>query len=178
MAEGPILDETNCSSFIGRWSIPIRHSCTLGELANYFSNKKVNSLDLKVITVKNWKRNEMMNDFYPTSPAIQDISTALVYPGMGLLEGINVNEGRGTEKPFLKFGAPWINPEELITKIDQSTAEIILRPVSYTPGDSLYKNEKCHGVELELVDKNRFRPVSFGIDLISILVKLYPQHRQ
>ena len=119
-----------------------------------------------------------MNDFYPTSPAIQDISTALVYPGMGLLEGINVNEGRGTEKPFLKFGAPWINPEELITKIDQSTAEIILRPVSYTPGDSLYKNEKCHGVELELVDKNRFRPVSFGIDLISILVKLYPQHIQ
>ncbi len=37
-AEGPMLDEKNCSSFIGRWDIPIRHSCTLGELAMYFAS--------------------------------------------------------------------------------------------------------------------------------------------
>lgn len=43
-AEGPFLDEQNCSSFIGRWSIPIRHSCTLGELARYFKAKEMPSL--------------------------------------------------------------------------------------------------------------------------------------
>src|SRR5215204_2084440 len=84
MAEGPVLDEENCSSFIGRWSIPIRHSCTLGELATYFSNKKVNGLDLKIIPVKNWDRNQIAGipgfEFYPTSPAIQNISAALIYP--------------------------------------------------------------------------------------------------
>src|SRR4249919_441388 len=88
MAEGPMLDEKTCASFIGRWSIPIRHSCTVGELANYFSNKKVKGLDLKIITAKNWQRNQIAGagfDFYPTSPAIKNISTALVYPGMGLL---------------------------------------------------------------------------------------------
>lgn len=53
MAEGPMLDEINCSSFIGRWSIPIRHCCTIGELANYFSAKKINGIDLKIISVKN-----------------------------------------------------------------------------------------------------------------------------
>jgi len=37
LAEGPMLEEANCHSFIGRWSIPVRHSCTLGELANYFN---------------------------------------------------------------------------------------------------------------------------------------------
>ena len=43
-AEGPMLDEKNCSSFIGRWDIPIRHSCTLGELATYFSvSRKINN---------------------------------------------------------------------------------------------------------------------------------------
>jgi len=36
-AEGPMLDEAHCSSFIGRWNIPLRHSCTLGELALYFN---------------------------------------------------------------------------------------------------------------------------------------------
>jgi uncharacterized protein YbbC (DUF1343 family) len=175
MAEGPMLDEKTCASFIGRWSIPIRHSCTLGELANYFSNKKLKGLDLKIVQVKNWDRDQIANDFYPTSPAIQNITTALVYPGMGLLEGINVNEGRGTDKPFLQFGAPWINAEELQVEMeDKKISGIEIKPCSYVPIDSLYKNEPCYGLELNLTDANKFRPISFGIELISVLFKLYP----
>lgn len=175
LSEGPILDEVNCSSFVGRWSIPIRHSCTLGELAKYFSSKKVNGLDLKIIKAKNWDRNKIANEFYPTSPAIQNIQTALVYPGMGLLEGINVNEGRGTHKPFLQFGAPWINSEELLNSIKQKGLDgINIQPVSYTPADSLYMNEECNGLELTVIDPENFHPVSFGIDLISSLFSLYP----
>ena len=49
-----------------------------------------------------------------------------------------------------------------------------LNPCSYIPADSLYKNETCFGLELNLTDANKFHPVAFGIDLISILVKLYP----
>lgn len=180
-AEGPMLDEINCSSFIGRWSIPVRHSCTIGELANYFSAKKINSLDLKVIAAQNWKRDKLAGtdgfDFYPTSPAIQNISTALVYPGMGLLEGINVNEGRGTPHPFTQFGAPWINAEELKTIIIQKDLPgIDINSCSYIPTDSLYKNENCNGLEFQITDRERFRPVSFGIDLIAALFKLYPKH--
>jgi len=177
MSEGPMLDEINCASFIGRWSIPIRHSCTLGELANYFSNKKVNGLDLKVITAKNWQRNQIAGtdfDFYPTSPAIKNIATALVYPGMGLLEGINVNEGRGTDKPFIQFGAPWITADELLKAIEQKRSPgINIKACAYTPTDSLYKNEKCYGLELSEIEKNKFQPVAFGITLLSILITLY-----
>lgn len=179
MAEGPMLDEKNCASFIGRWSIPVRHSCTLGELANYFSNKNIKGLDLKIITAKNWQRNQIAGsgfDFYPTSPAIKNISTALVYPGMGLLEGINVNEGRGTDSPFIQFGAPWINAKELqleMKKKDHTDVDLTL--CSYIPADSLYKNETCYGLEMHLTDANKFRPVAFGIDLISVLFKLYPR---
>jgi uncharacterized protein YbbC (DUF1343 family) len=178
MSEGPMLDEKTCASFIGRWSIPIRHSCTLGELANYFSNKKVKGLDLKIIPAKNWKRNQIARigfDFYPTSPAIKNISTALVYPGMGLLEGVNVNEGRGTDNPFMQFGAPWINAEGLQLELKKKNRTgIDLNPCSYIPSDSLFKNETCYGLELNLTDANKFRPVAFGIDLISVLFKLYP----
>ena len=179
MAEGPMLDEKNCASFIGRWSIPVRHSCTLGELANYFSNKNIKGLDLKIITAKNWQRNQIAGsgfDFYPTSPAIKNISTALVYPGMGLLEGINVNEGRGTDSPFIQFGAPWINAKELqleMKKKDHTDVDLTL--CSYIPADSLYKNETCYGLEMHLTDANKFHPVAFGIDLISVLFKLYPR---
>jgi uncharacterized protein YbbC (DUF1343 family) len=177
MAEGPMLDEKNCTSFIGRWSIPIRHSCTLGELATYFSNKKINGLDLKIVPVKNWNRDQVTNYFYPTSPAIQNISTAFVYPGMGLLEGININEGRGTDKAFMQFGAPWIKAEDLQVEMeDKKIPGIEIKPCSYVPIDSLYKNETCYGLELNLTDANKFHSVAFGIDLISVLFKLYP-HR-
>jgi uncharacterized protein YbbC (DUF1343 family) len=47
LAEGPMLDEAQ-SSFIGRWPIPIRHSCTLGELANYFNAKENTKGPLKL----------------------------------------------------------------------------------------------------------------------------------
>jgi len=183
MAEGPMLDEANCSSFIGRWSTPLRHSCTLGELANYFSNRKVSDLDLKIIPVKNWNRNQTAGtpgfDFYPTSPAIQNFSTALIYPGMGLLEGINVNEGRGTEKPFLQFGAPWINAGELHQHLfDKLIFGIKSKPCRYVPKDSLYKGENCNGLELTITDEKTIQPVSFGIKLLSLLFELYPLHIQ
>jgi uncharacterized protein YbbC (DUF1343 family) len=179
MAEGPMLDEKECSSFIGRWSVPVRHACTLGELANYFSHKKVNGLDLKIIRTKNWQRNQIAGtdgfDFYPTSPAIKNISTALVYPGVGLLEGINVNEGRGTDKPFMQFGAPWIDSEEFKKELNKKNITgVEMKTCSYLPTDSLYKDEKCYGLELTVTDANQFHPVAFGIQVISALFKLYP----
>ena len=177
MVEGPLLDEQNCTSFIGRWSMPIRHCCTLGELALYFATIKIKDLDLQIVPVKNWIYDQITNEFYPTSPAIQNISTALVYPGMGLLEGINVNEGRGTEKPFLQFGAPWIRAEKLQKELfEKMIFGIKTKPCSYVPTDSLYKGETCYGLELTVTDEKTFYPVSFGIKLISLLMQLYPNH--
>ena len=37
----------------------------------------------------------------------------LVYPGMVLLEGTNLSEGRGTTRPFELFGAPWLDGARL-----------------------------------------------------------------
>lgn len=179
-SEGPMLDEAGCSSFIGRWSMPIRHCCTIGELANYFSATKNINTNLEIIKAANWQRSQMAGtvsfSFHPTSPAISNIETALVYPGMGLLEGVNVNEGRGTEKPFLQFGAPWINAGELLSAfISKNLSGIAAKTISYTPADSLYKNEPCNGLALSITDKNSLRPVTAGLNIISMLMQLYPE---
>jgi uncharacterized protein YbbC (DUF1343 family) len=175
MAEGPMLDEANCSAFIGRWSIPIRHCCTFGELALYFANNKIKEPDLEIFPVTNWARGLITNNFYPTSPAIQSITTALAYPGMGLLEGINVNEGRGTDKPFLQFGAPWVNAEDLHGRLaEEMIFGIKTKPCSYVPMDSLYKGEQCNGLELTITDEKTFYPVAFGVKIIRLLMQLHP----
>lgn len=181
LAEGPLLDEGNCSSFIGRWSIPVRHSCSVGELANYFAATRLKDLDIQVIKVQNWNREELAQNikwfFVQPSPAIPDAETALFYPGIGLLEGINVNEGRGTGSPFKIFGAPWINADQLHKEFENlELPGVITHPCSYEPGFGMYCNEMCHGLELKLSDVSSFRPVRTGLELINLVASLYPQH--
>jgi uncharacterized protein YbbC (DUF1343 family) len=174
--EGPMLDEAHCASFIGRWRTPIRHSCTLGELALYFAATKISGLSLQVIPVSNWQRNQTRDiRFTPTSPAIQKQATALLYPGMGLLEGINVNEGRGTPTPFEVFGAPWIDPQLLQEVFEQNRLPgITSQPITYTPDAGLYAHQECNGLRLSVTNESLFRPVQTGIVLIHTIGKLYP----
>jgi uncharacterized protein YbbC (DUF1343 family) len=178
LAEGPMLDEKNCSSFIGRWNIPIKHSCTFGELVNYFSILKNIDADIVIIKTENWNRSKSATDnwtFIPTSPAISDIETALLYPGMGLLEGINVNEGRGTKTPFKIFGAPWINSKILLKEfLRLSLPGIKAEPIKYTPIDSLYANERCNGLKLTVIDTNSFHPVLTGLQIIKLVSNFFP----
>ncbi|MBS1621205.1 MAG: DUF1343 domain-containing protein [Bacteroidetes bacterium] len=181
LAEGPMLDEKNCSSFIGRWSIPIRHCCTLGELAYYFSQTRINKLDLEIIRIQNWNRNEISKKtstaFIPPSPAITDIETALLYPGMGLLEGINVNEGRGTDTPFKIVGAPWIKKSELQEEfLSLKIKGIRSQAHSYIPVSGQYVNENCNGIRFSITDASQFRPVHTGLQLIHLLISLYPDY--
>ena len=150
-------------------------------LLRFFSDLKIKGLNLKIIPVRNWQRYQLAGtdnfNFVPTSPAIKNSSTALLYPGMGLLEGINVNEGRGTDKPFVQFGAPWINAEELKQVLDEKQLPgINFKSCSYTPADGLYKNESCNGLELTVINKEKFHPVAMGITLVSTILKLYPLH--
>jgi uncharacterized protein YbbC (DUF1343 family) len=177
-AEGPMLDEAHCTSFIGRWQIPIRHCCTLGELALYFAGTKISGLTLQVMPVSNWNRNQTSGIiFTPTSPAIRKRATALLYPGMGLLEGINVNEGRGTDTPFEICGAPWIDSNQLQKYFtDLNNPGIICTTITYTPNAGIYTGEICIGLHFTVTNENIFRPVNTVISLLGAILKCYPMH--
>ena len=176
--EGPYLNEDSCSSFIGRWSIPIRHSCTLGELALYFKALKIPSLDLEIISVSNYSRwsNPFINisPWTPPSPAIRTQNAAYLYPGLGLLEGININEGRGTEDPFTVCGAPFIDSQYVIHNLDFDAVK--MQPMLYIPSEGLYSGEKCYGIKFTEIRENHLMPVSLGIQLLQTMIKLYPEN--
>lgn len=179
LAEGPMLDERFCSSFIGRWNIPVRHSCTLGELASYFVGTKINNCDLQIIKIDNWSRLYSVSEkgwhFLPTSPAIRDAETALLYPGMGLLEGINVNEGRGTEYPFKICGAPWIDAGLLYEAFVQSNpAGISIKEVSYVPETGIYSGASCYGLKIAVTDAHSFKPVKTVLQLLHLITRFFP----
>ncbi|MES2774495.1 MAG: DUF1343 domain-containing protein [Bacteroidota bacterium] len=178
LAEGPMLDAT-CASFIGRWNIPIRHSCTIGELAGFWKIQHGLQLDLTVIQLKNWNRHQFFADlqipFIPPSPGIRDVETALLYPGTGLLEGINLNEGRGTDKPFKICGAPWIDAHQLSGAFNGlGLAGITASATRFTPIFGRYAHEICHGIEFSVTDARVFRAVTTGLSLLNLVLQLYP----
>ncbi len=185
--DGPVLDE-NFKSFVGIAPIPITHGMTVGELANYFIGEKLlpnsDKIVLNVIKCKNWKR-EIPNQFYSKwispSPNINSLETALVYPGICLLEGTNISEGRGTKFPFLQFGAPFINSEDVISKLNLLKVEgAELQSVAFIPEDidgmatnPKFKGKTCNGIKIRITDPQKFESVKFGVKLLHVLNKLY-----
>lgn len=182
LAEGPVLEEAQ-ASFIGRWPIPIRHSCTIGELANYFNATRKIGAEIEVIACEGWSRNDFQPDwkirFVPTSPAIQSFQAMLLYPGLCLLEATNISEGRGTEYSFSAAGAPWINGNAIAGILNEmGLDDVMVTPIIFTAKDanSKYNNQVCGGVKLEVREPSYFQSVSYGMILIRLIKQMYPQH--
>ena len=181
--EGNVL-EPEFSSFIGLHPIPVRYGMTKGELARMYNEegwlKDGVRAELAVIEMKNWRRRYWYDQtglpFIRTSPNMPDLETATVYPGVCLLEGTNVSEGRGTNMPFLQFGAPWIEGEQLADRLNElEMAGIHFEAVSFTPTSSKYENEKCNGVKIMVRDRDRFEPYWCGINIVNIIYRMYPE---
>ena len=178
-AEGPFMDDIT-SSFIGRWNIPIKHSSTLGELALYFNGTKNIGAKLTVVPVKNWDRDSFVTDwetnFVPTSPAIQNSNSMLMYPGLCLLEATNISEGRGSVYSFETAAAPWLQTSEIVSFINQSFGdEIKANTISFTPTSGKYANTLCKGIHFEVIDPAYYKPVFFGLLLLYIIRAKHPQ---
>ncbi len=188
--EGPLLQK-EFQSFVGIAQIPIRHGMTIGELAKFFNRPKIlgikDTAKLTVVKMKNWKRNYFYDNcnltWIKTSPNIPNLNTAIVYPGMCLLEGTNISEGRGTYSPFLLIGSPFINSKDVIEEIQKlkpqgiklTSKKFIPKSIPNMAYKPKYENEECNGIELNITDRKIFNPVEFSVKLIYTFHKLYPE---
>jgi uncharacterized protein YbbC (DUF1343 family) len=112
----------------------------------------------------------------PPSPNIPTPLSALLYPGIGLLEGTNLSEGRGTPKPFEWLGAPWIDAEELAECLNaEALPGVWFRPVHFIPTTSKWSGELCAGVQVHVRDDQAFRPVRTGVAVLTALRHGWPE---
>ena len=115
----------------------------------------------------------------PPSPNIPTLTAAIVYPGTCLIEGTNVSEGRGTTTPFEVIGAPWIDGYKLADELRKANLPgVLFRPAGFTPTFSKYQGEVCQGVQLHVVDRDRFEPVRTALHLLKALKQLWPDKFQ
>ncbi len=169
--EGPAL-RPGFESFCGLHDLAPRHGMTVGELACLFQAERALSGRLTVVPCEGWRRDMAQADtglpwVFP-SPNMPTPETALLYPGMCLLEGTNLSEGRGTTRPFHLLGAPWLDAGRLAAALDaERLPGVRFRPASFTPTWDKHAGERCHGAELHLTDAAAFRPFRTGVAAVA-----------
>jgi len=174
--EGPVLD-SDYRSFVGMHPIRVRHGRTIAELALQFRNEAFLNCRLSILPMRNWKRAMWFDEtglpWVMPSPNMPTLETATVYPGMCLLEGTNISEGRGTTRPFEIFGAPFIEAEQLCRELNNSKLPgVLFREAYFQPAFHKFAGALCGGAQLHVADRNSFRPFATGIEIIKRIRKL------
>jgi uncharacterized protein YbbC (DUF1343 family) len=179
------------SSFVGVLPLPIRYGMTVGEMAELFNNESYGGfslgVDLTVIPMTGFRRDMWYDEtgvpWKVPSPNMPTLETAVIYPGMCLMEGTNLSEGRGTDSPFLTIGAPYINSKDWLEAIPQKAllgvrAESIVFIPKSIPGvvtTPKYKEEKCYGLHFTVTDREKLEPITLAVSVLCAAQKLYPK---
>ena len=166
------LVEPGFRSFVGMYSLPNRHGMTVGELARMLNAEERFGCDLAVVPCLGWSRKmrwaETGLDFVPPSPNMPTPETAQVYPGMCLLEGTNLSEGRGTCRPFEQFGAPYLDAADIASALERYRLPgLALRPVHFVPTWDKHRGTGCGGAFLHVTDPQAFASVRTGLAVVA-----------
>ena len=168
----------DCSSFVGRYPIPMRHGLTIGELARLFNRQYGLGCELEVVKMSHWRRNMFFQDtdlcWIPPSPNLPTPASAMVYPGQVIWEGTNMSEGRGTTQPFELFGAPFLDTRQILKKVGETGLPgSHLRPVIFEPTSNKWTGQPCRGFQIHVTDPLKYRPYVTSLKLLQAVIELH-----
>lgn len=157
--DGPIMEKEH-TGFLGMHAgVPLVHGMTIGEYAQMINGEKwlKNGIktELTVIPMENYTHAMLYSLPVRPSPNLPNDTSINLYPSLGLLEGTNLNAGRGTDMQFQVIGSPLL-PAAKYT-------------FSYTPQLNFgskspkHNGELCHGIDL------RQTPRMSSVDLTWII---------
>jgi uncharacterized protein YbbC (DUF1343 family) len=180
ITQGNVLDP-DFRTFVGLYPVPMRHGMTPGELARFVNGEYGVGARLTVVPVEGWSRSAWFEatglPWVPPSPNMPDVEAATHYPGTCLFEGTNLSVGRGTEAAFRQIGAPWLDAEALVGRLErQRLPGVRFEAVTFTPiapGDGMYADTPVRGIRLVTTDRATYDPARAGI---ALLVEIHALH--
>ncbi len=179
LREGPVLHE-GFQSFVGLHPVPLRHGLTAGELARVANERFGIGCELDVVPCDGWKRESWFDDtglpYVLPSPNLPTLDSCTAYPGMVLLEGTNLSEGRGTTRPFELFGAPFLDAPALVRALEAMRLPgVRFRPCHFEPTFQKHAGVRCSGAQLHVADRLAFRPVETAAAILRIARDMAPE---
>lgn len=173
--EGTMLDSA-LDSFVGLYPIPTRHGLTLGEAALYLQKTQFPTVDIAVVRCEGWTRSQYADEaglpWVMPSPNMPTIDTAVVYPGMCLIEGTQLSEGRGTTRPFEMFGAKYLQGFDLAASLNRLDLKgVLFRPITFQPTFHKFADEVCEGCQIHVTNRGEFEPVLTAIAVLQEVIR-------
>ena len=181
LVAGNVLDP-RFSSFVGLYPIPYIYGMTAGELAQFFNEEFGINCDLTVVPMEGWKRGmewqETGLSWVPTSPHVPHPETCWFVATTGCIGELGtVSIGVGYTSPFELVGAPWIDGEKLAQELNsRKLPGVFFRPMHFRPYYFLFTKEECGGVQIHILDYQKFQPAKTQVHILTALKKLFPDH--
>ena len=175
--------EAGFDSFVGLGSLPVRHGLTMAEVARLvragipWGGPRFAApldVDLTEVLMRGWQRRDAFETtglpWVLPSPNMPTVDTAFVYPGLCLIEGTNLSEGRGTTRPFEIIGAPFVDGFRLAERLaGDRLPGVRFRPLTFRPTFHKFAGQVCGGIQIHVTDRSMFRPYRSGIAILRAL---------
>jgi uncharacterized protein YbbC (DUF1343 family) len=180
-------------SFVGAGPLPMRHGLTMGELALWFVRSLNLNVECEVVTMEGWAPDEGPGYGWPLgerawvnpSPNAPNLWMARCFAGTVMLEGTTLSEGRGTTRPLELFGAPDLQPRELLAEMWRTAPQWLqgcrLRECWFEPTFHKHAGKLCAGVQIHVEDgaynHAAFAPWRLLALVFKAIRKLWPDYR-
>ncbi len=177
--EGPIMEQKN-ESFVGCYTVPLRHGMTFGELATMANTEQHWNAKLHVVKMQDWERGDWFDSTTLTwvdpSPNMRSLNAALLYPGLVMLEANNnLSLGRGTNAPFEQIGADWMDGQALASYLNsQFIPGVRIYATKFKPTTSYFAGKLIEGIRFVVTDRESFDSTRLGIEVAAGIQKFYP----
>ena len=182
--EGPVLDSALANpndpapgkpgQAYALYPMPLRHGMTMGEMALFFNDVLGINANLKVVAMRNWRR-ELWFDrtelpWVKPSPNMPTLQSAMLYPAIVPFEGSNLSVGRGTPYAFQIVGAPWLKAEETVKLLRDREARGVRFVVEYytpeNPTDNKFAGQRIPGIRMYVTNRSEMQPSRVGAMLL------------
>ena len=159
-------------------NIPVKHQCSLGELALYFNKVQNWNANLIVLQCQGWTRTELFfgwnQKWINPSPALQNIEAALLYPGTCFFEATNVSVGRGTPYSFEWIGAEWMNIPALMLVGQNILSEDLKIETLSLPITINGNTTTTKGIRIKIIEPKFYAAVMNGLLLLKLVKDIHP----
>ena len=165
--------------------VPMRHGMTLGELLRLANDVYGLHAQLTVVPAAGWHRAMFFDatglPWIKPSPNMPSLESATHYPGTCLFEATNLSVGRGTDVAFQVIGAPWLDPDAVLRRLEgaagaalQGVEVTVTSFTPHSPTDGKYDATALRGLRLRVTDRQRYDPTRLAVALLAAIRQMHP----
>jgi uncharacterized protein YbbC (DUF1343 family) len=182
VVDGPMLDP-RFESFVGCIPAPVVCGLTPGETAGWLRSALGFDADVRVARMQGYGRETIRPADWPAwvppSPAIPTWESGQCFPVTVALEALPaLDHGRGTDAPFQRVGAPWLDANAVVRALDSAALPGVRHQrEDYTAARGAYAGSRVQGLRIRVVNPSALLPVLTGVAIIRAVQELHGHRR-